>query len=497
MNDSDINHGTETTAPALVWIMVCGGGLLLLIGVGMMTALSPLFIYGKLYEQRPVITMVAVYLVAWIGYVLIFARSGAAGRSRSLFRVAMVCALAARLLMCFSSPLLENDFYRYMWDGMVVNHKVSPYAKAPQFHDVADIEPDPRQFAAAELAHSRINYPAVKTIYPPGAQAVFALNGAIFGWWPYGLRCTFLVVDLMIMILLFRSGADRAEGRRRTIIYACCPLLLKEVVNSMHLDILCAFLLTLYILSLMRHRIAPAYVWVFLAGWVKLTPFVLLVPLFFLQLRRRQWRQLAVALLLFGGASAGMLGVMTLGADEPFAGLKEFYDSWESNASIFALVRSRFEHGLLASGISADDAYAGACQNARDVLAFVYLIFLLLWWRHVRDEHAALRCSTWVLLVMFLITPVGNPWYLLWLLPFMAVLRNPMVLLLMVMTSLYYLSFHILNQELPPETKTYLRLVEYVPFYLGLCGYLLYLWRQRMRAAKSGEEAGPPATIET
>ena len=97
-------------------------------------------------------------------------------------------------------------------------------------------------------------------------------------------------------------------------------------------------------------------------------------------------------LLLFGGASAGMLGVMTLGADEPFAGLKEFYDSWESNASIFALVRSRFEHGLLASGISADDAYAGACQNARDVLAFVYLIFLLLWWRHVRDEHAALRC---------------------------------------------------------------------------------------------------------
>ena len=32
MNDNDINHDTETTAPAIVWIMVCGGGLLLLIG---------------------------------------------------------------------------------------------------------------------------------------------------------------------------------------------------------------------------------------------------------------------------------------------------------------------------------------------------------------------------------------------------------------------------------------------------------------------------------
>ena len=155
MNDNDINHDTETTAPATVWIMVCGGGLLLLIGAGMMTALSPMFIYGKLYEQRPVIAMVAVYLVAWIGYVLIFARSRAAGRSRSLFWVAMVCALAARLLMCFSSPLLENDFYRYMWDGMVVNHKVSPYATAPQFYDVTDIEPDPEQFEAALTDNTR------------------------------------------------------------------------------------------------------------------------------------------------------------------------------------------------------------------------------------------------------------------------------------------------------------------------------------------------------
>ena len=497
MNDSDINHDRGTSEPAIVWIMVCGGGLLLLIGASMMTVLSPLFIYGKLYEQRPVIAMVAVYLVAWVGYVLIFARSRAAGRTRSLFWIAIGCALAARLLMCFSSPLLENDFYRYIWDGMAVNHKISPYATAPHFCDVIDVEPDPEQFEAAKLVHSRINYPAVKTIYPPGAQAVFALNGAIFGWWPYGLRCIFLVVDLMIMVLLFRSGADRAEGRRRTIIYACCPLLLKEVVNSMHLDILCAFLLTLYVLSLMRNRIAPAYVWVFLAGWVKLTPFVLLAPLLFLQVRRRQWRQLAIALLLFGVASAAMLGVMTVGADEPFAGLKEFHDSWESNASVFALVRSRFEHSLLACGISTDDAYAGACQNARDVLAFVYLIFLLLWWRHVRDEHAALRCSMWLLLVMLLITPVGNPWYLLWLLPFMAVLRNPMVLLLMVMTSLYYLSFHILNHNLPPETNTYLRLVEYVPFYLGLCGYLSYVWWRRMRAAKSAGETGDPATIKT
>ena len=98
---------------------------------------------------------------------------------------------------------------------------------------------------------------------------------------------------------------------------------------------------------------------------------------------------------------------------------------------------------------------------------------------------------------MLLITPVGNPWYLLWLLPFMAVLRNSMVLLLMVMTSLYYLSFHILNHNLPPETNTYLRLVEYVPFYLGLCGYLSYVWWRRMRAAKSAGETGDPATIKT
>jgi hypothetical protein len=94
MNDSDINHDRGTSEPAIVWIMVCGGGLLLLIGASMMTVLSPLFIYGKLYEQRPVIAMVAVYLVAWVGYVLIFARSRAAGRTRSLFWIAIGCTAA-------------------------------------------------------------------------------------------------------------------------------------------------------------------------------------------------------------------------------------------------------------------------------------------------------------------------------------------------------------------------------------------------------------------
>jgi hypothetical protein len=72
-----------------------------------------------------------------------------------------------------------------------------------------------------------------------------------------------------------------------------------------------------------------------------------------------------------------------------------------------------------------------------------------------------------------------------------------MVLLLMIMTSLYYLSFHILNHDLPPEANTYLRLVEYVPFYLGLCVYLSYVWCRRTRAAKSAEATGDPAIIKT
>jgi alpha-1,6-mannosyltransferase len=445
-------------------LAVYSGGLTLLVTAIVIALLSKQFIYGQGYEERPVLMFVVMYLLSWGGYALLFMHATKIGRERRLFWFAVGIAVLTRAVMLWSSPILENDFYRYMWDGMVVVQGINPYDVAPADYAVEDVEPDADQQDAADLVHCRINYPEVKTIYPPAAQAVYALNGLIFGWWPYGFRYTFMVVDVLIILLLLYAGKPREPGRAWAVVYMCNPLILKELYNSMHLDILCALLLTLFVIAVQRNRISWAWVCVFLAGWVKLTPFVLMAPLFFLHTLRGQWVRLAVTLAVFAAASGAMLCLMTVGATDPFAGLQTFHDEWESNASAFAVVRAIYE--------SVGYNYAAACQGARGIFAVVYLLFLLLWWRYCRDEESVLTCAMWSLIVMFLISPVANPWYLVWLLPFLAVRRPPMLLLLMASTSMYYLSFHIMYHDQPDSARDHLQLVEYVPFYIALYYYL-------------------------
>ncbi len=43
----------------------------------------------------------------------------------------MAVAVVIRLWMIGAPPILENDFYRYLWDGAVTANHINPYAYSP------------------------------------------------------------------------------------------------------------------------------------------------------------------------------------------------------------------------------------------------------------------------------------------------------------------------------------------------------------------------------
>ena len=144
-------------------------GTLLLLCVAGITIISRWFPYGPDYNRGPVEWFLVVYAAAWIVYLVAVWRLGRLqGRAVSLI---FVFAIAMRLLLLFSNPILEDDFYRYIWDGHVVLAGLSPFATAPEYIDIESIEPDPDKRAAATFVYENINFPWVKTIYPPAAQA--------------------------------------------------------------------------------------------------------------------------------------------------------------------------------------------------------------------------------------------------------------------------------------------------------------------------------------
>ncbi len=97
---------------------------------------------------------------------------GLAARRRGPERAGVVVVLVAgalfRVVLVPTPPVLSDDLYRYLWDGRVQAAGISPYRYAPAAPELAPLRDD--------LVWPGINRKPVRTIYPPLAQAVFAVT---------------------------------------------------------------------------------------------------------------------------------------------------------------------------------------------------------------------------------------------------------------------------------------------------------------------------------
>ncbi|GAA2780675.1 hypothetical protein GCM10010441_01820 [Kitasatospora paracochleata] len=146
-------------------------------------------------------------------------------------------------------PRTSDDAYRYVWDGRVQAAGTSPYAHAPDDPALArlrdaDLFPvgdgctgwDERRTAAGDC--TRINRPAVHTIYPPVAQAWFlALH--LFGGGVRGVQVGGALLALATTGVLTAVG----RGGRRAALWGWCPGVTVWAVNDAHIDTLGALLM--------------------------------------------------------------------------------------------------------------------------------------------------------------------------------------------------------------------------------------------------------------
>lgn len=358
--------------------------------------------------------------------VLLFAVAGAAhlglafmpaGKLRARWLV--VPSLVAALLLLGSPPILSDDVYRYLFDGRCVVEGFAPYAHAPDSPKVADL--------VADLP-GRINHAELQTIYPPVAQALFAVVAAtgvgIVGW------------KVLLLGALFAAG--RLTARVRPTLGATGtdawifshPLALVTAAGNGNIDVLGLLAL------------AAALVWANCARWwlvgvalgggagLKLFP----IGLSMAALGRGGVRSAAVvlacALLVVAGAYGpfAMLGVKASGS------LGTYAEAWEYNAFLHPLATSAIDWTLQAAGvadgvpIAAGESqvfYDGlpsetrwvarrsiAASSAKALSALALLGVVAVVWRR-RTEFA--RAVTVLLVTLFLCSAVVHPWYLLWL----------------------------------------------------------------------------------
>ncbi len=259
---------------------------------------------------------------------------------RRLLAILWTGAIVFRLTLLQSDSIEEIDLYRYVWDGAVSTQAVSPFRYSP--HQVLAASADdalPDDLArlvrlrdrSPELAAilRRVHFGELPTIYPPVSQLVFAAcswltpEGSTVTTRLLLMKAWFVAFDLLTLGLVVRLLGQAGRHRGWSLAYGWCPLVVKEIANSGHLDSLATCLAMLAVSftvsaiitnSEQRRRrgglaMAAAIVLAFGVG-AKLFPVVLAPLLLWMLVKRVGWRTATSAGVAFVAVSLGLLWPM-------------------------------------------------------------------------------------------------------------------------------------------------------------------------------------------
>lgn len=360
-------------------------------------------------------------------------------------KTVFIWAVIFRLLGFLGEPIFEDDYFRYLWDGYRFATDGTPYGKPPEaFFN------DPSMPKAFQGILSQINHPDIPTIYAPTFQYIFLLANGIASGHLWALKLLLIAVDLLLITGLFRIA-----GVQRTLLYAWNPLVIKEIAFTAHPDgLIPALLIGCWLFGSQGKQwfaglMLAAAVASKASAW-------LLAPFMFLNIGGLGTCAFAAGYLLF------YLPFWIQGATDA-SGLTVFAQEFEFNSALYGLVRlwvsaywARILLGIVLLGVSAG--------------------YFVHYWR---SGNRSLPHGEWLFGGLLLVSPVINPWYLLWLLPFAC--RYPSLTIWTASAAIllsYATGLNLENPELAPyEHPAWIRPVEF-----GIIGlvFLYNTWRRRI-----------------
>ena len=216
---------------------------------------------------RPIIDFLWWFAAAFAIYAI---AAYVARRSKQDWRLVAVIfgfSILFRAILVFSTPIQEVDIYRYIWDGVVVSQGQSPFEYSPKEikNAVQTSSDDPSLNKLAMTAGrdvglnevlNRIHFDDLPTVYPQTSQFVFAAAAlttppnspvetrlGVMKLWLIGFDLATLAI-VMVTLQLCRLPVGLS------LTYGWCPLLMKEVANSGHLDAIAVAISALTVLGL-------------------------------------------------------------------------------------------------------------------------------------------------------------------------------------------------------------------------------------------------------
>ena len=253
------------------------------------------------------------------------------------FPLILGSALLLRASLMFMTPNLTDDYFRYIWDGLLLAHGYNPYLVLPsQFihnaHTVTGI---------TNSLYAGLNSPDYYTVYPPVCEFIFGLSAKLAGGNILGniiiIRLVILLAEFGVIIFLHRLSSKLAVLPNVVALYAFNPLVIIELTGNLHLEAVMLLFLVLAIYLLVLRKQVYAATSFGLAVGVKLLPLIFL-PLLIKRLR------LAKSMTFYTtvGATLVVLFLPFYSVDlipNFFSSVRLYFQTFEFNASLYYPLR--------------------------------------------------------------------------------------------------------------------------------------------------------------
>lgn len=300
--------------------------------------------------------------------------------------VILTGALIFRLSVIFMQPTASDDINRYIWDGKVSANGINPYRYAPDAPELNHLHSD--------LLPGSVNFPSMKTIYPPLAQLLFYSSYTLFGESYTGFKFFLFICEIITLLLLYLLLKERKIPEYYLAIYALCPLPVMQFMVDGHIDALGLPLLVLSILLFYRGRRMAYYAALGLSISTKLISGMIL-PVTVNEREKNiamKFIMGIVPLAVFALTYLPFLG----GGVFPFESLATFTANWSFNGSAFSLFYS----------VIPDN------QKARLVCAALFVIYAA----YIFFSKKEMNRKIYLMFLSFLLlSPTVHPWYVTWL----------------------------------------------------------------------------------
>lgn len=239
-------------------------------------------------------------------------------------------AIAYRIPFILSIPYLSDDFYRFIWDGLLQNQGINPFLHLPS--EIVN------SISQNEI-YNKLNSQNYYSVYPPLNQFLFSAVSYIS---PKNILAQ--VVGLRLLLWIFEFGSvflmlKTIRNKELVALFALNPLLIVESTGNLHFEIVLVFfvLLAFYLFQKFPKAWYTSAISMGAAISVKLIP-ILLLPVIFFRLKPSKGILYVSLSLLTLFISFSPFWSQEL-ASNFLSSVDLFFRNFEFNASIYYIVR--------------------------------------------------------------------------------------------------------------------------------------------------------------